>query len=63
MLFGDTDKYKLMKAFDAGWNSAVPYTMLISPTGEVLYKSQGPINALELKRVIVGSLKEDREFP
>jgi hypothetical protein len=34
--------------------------MLISPTGEVLYKEQGPIDALELKRAIVNALKEDR---
>src|SRR5206468_2602941 len=60
LLFGDTDKYKLMEAFDPGWNDALPYTMLISPTGEVLYKVQGPVDALELKRIIVKSLKEDR---
>jgi thiol-disulfide isomerase/thioredoxin len=60
MLFADTEKYKLMDAFDPAWNDAVPYTMLISPTGEVLYKEQGPIDALELKRAIVNALKEDR---
>jgi len=60
LLFGTTEKYKLMEAFDPEWNNALPYTMLISPTGEVLYKQQGPIDPLELKRVIVKSLKEDR---
>lgn len=60
LLFGDTDKYKLMEAFDKDWNSAIPYTMLIGPQGEVLYKRQGPVDALELKRIIVKSLKEDR---
>ena len=60
LLFGDTDKYKLMEAFDPGWNDALPYTMLISQTGEVLYKVQASVDPLELKRMIVKSLKEDR---
>ncbi|MBA2645166.1 MAG: redoxin domain-containing protein [Pyrinomonadaceae bacterium] len=62
LLFAGTDKYALMSAFDPEWNSAIPYTMLISPTGEVLYKEQGPVDPLELKRAIVRSLKEDRKF-
>ncbi|HSB13274.1 MAG TPA: redoxin domain-containing protein [Bryobacteraceae bacterium] len=60
LLFADTDKYKLMEAFDAEWNAALPYSMLIAPNGEVLYKIQGAIDPLELKRTIVRSLKEDR---
>ena len=60
LLFGDRDKYKLMEAFDASWGGALPYTVLLGPAGELLYKEQGPIDALELKRVIVKSLKEDR---
>jgi thiol-disulfide isomerase/thioredoxin len=59
-LFGDTDKYKLMGAFDPEWNSALPYTMLIAPGGEVLYKVQGSMDPLEVKRTIVKVLKEDR---
>jgi peroxiredoxin len=60
LLFADTDKYKLMEAFDPDWNAGLPYTMLIAPGGEVLYKVQGDIDPLELKRAIVRSLKEDR---
>jgi thiol-disulfide isomerase/thioredoxin len=60
LLFGDKDKYKLMEAFDPDWNGALPYTVLLSPAGEVLYKHQGAIDDLELKRTIVKSLKEDR---
>src|SRR5437867_6884195 len=60
LLFGHTDDYKLMEALDPDWNDALPYTILISPTGEVLYKVQGPVDPLELKRIIVKSLKEDR---
>jgi len=60
LLFGSTDKYKLMEAFDKDWNGAVPLTLLIAPGGEVLYRHEGAIDALELKRAIVKSLKEDR---
>jgi peroxiredoxin len=60
LLFGTKDKYALMEAFDKDWDGALPYTLLISPTGEVLYKQQGELNALELKRAIVKALKEDR---
>ena len=60
LIFGDKEKYKLMEAFDPKWNAALPYTMLIAPGGEVLYKVQGPIDHLELKRAIVKALSEDR---
>ena len=60
LLFADTDKYRSMAAFDPEWNGALPYTLLLGPKGEVLYQMQGPIDPLEVKRIIVKSLKEDR---
>ncbi len=60
LLFGVPDKYKLMEAFDKDWDGALPYTVLLGPAGELLYKQQGPVDMLELKRAIVKSLKEDR---
>lgn len=60
LLFGDRDKYKLMDAFDPQWNDSLPYTMLIAPGGQILYKKEGAIDDLELKRAIVKALKEDR---
>jgi thiol-disulfide isomerase/thioredoxin len=60
LLFGETDKYKMMEAFDPKWNGGVPYTVLISPDGRVLYRVQDAIDPLELRRAIVKSLKEDR---
>jgi hypothetical protein len=60
LLFGSTDKYELIEAFDKDWNGAVPLTMLIAPGGDVLYRHEGAIDPLELKRAIVKSLKEDR---
>ncbi len=61
LLFGDTDKYKMMAAFDKDWDASLPYTVLISPEGQILYQKSGEINPLELKRMIVKSLKYDRK--
>ena len=59
LLLGSTDIYALMAAFDPEWNAAVPYTVLIRPDGEVVYKRQGPIDALELRRTIIANLADD----
>ncbi|MHB1306219.1 MAG: redoxin domain-containing protein [Limisphaerales bacterium] len=56
LLFGDTDKHKLMEAFDEEWSGALPFTLLIDPAGEVLYRREGAIEPLELKRIIVKAL-------
>ena len=60
LLFGETDKYKLMEAFDPKWSGALPYTVLLGPGGEVLYRHQDAIDPLEVKRAVVKALKEDR---
>jgi len=59
LLLDSTDIYALMAAFDAEWNAAVPYTILIRPGGEVVYKHQGSISPLELRRIIVANLPDD----
>jgi hypothetical protein len=38
----------------------VPYTVLIGTDGEVLYRSQGEMNTLEVKRAILKHLPDDR---
>ncbi len=59
LILGSTDIYALLAAFDPDWNAAVPYTMLIKPNGEIAYKNQGPINALELRRIIIANIPDD----
>ena len=58
-LFAGTDLYAQMAAFDADWNAAVPYTVLIRPGGEVVYKTQGTVDELQLKRLIISNLADD----
>ncbi len=47
------DSYELIEAVDYEWSGALPYTILIEPGGEVVYRREGIVNLLELKRVIV----------
>ncbi|MEW6302330.1 MAG: redoxin family protein [Verrucomicrobiota bacterium] len=61
LLFGTPQKYELMAAFDNTWEGALPYTVLIGPKGEILYKRLGEIDPLELKREIVKNLQYDRK--
>ncbi len=56
LYFGGTDKYALMAAFDKEWSGALPYSVLLDPQGAVLWKHEGAIDPLELKRKIVGAL-------
>ena len=59
LILGSTDIYPLLAAFDSDWNAAVPFTMLIRPNGEVVYRRQGTINPLEMKRLIIANLADD----
>ena len=54
--YNSDDKYKLIDAVDKDWPGALPYTLLVKPGGEIIYKKEGMIDKLELKKAIVGYL-------
>jgi len=54
--YNSDNKYKLIEAIDKDWPGALPYTLLIKPGGEIIYKKLGSIDPLELKKAIVGYL-------
>jgi thiol-disulfide isomerase/thioredoxin len=56
--FASTDTYAMQAAFDPTWESGVPFTMLLSPEGRVLYQKQGDVDILELRRVILANLPD-----
>ena len=58
-LFDSQDTASLQTAFDPKWDSAVPYTVLLSGDGKVLYKQLGSADMLELKRIILANLPSD----
>jgi peroxiredoxin len=47
---------KFIEALDPKWEGPVPQTLLIAPGGKVIYRHNGEIDALELKKAIVGYL-------
>jgi thiol-disulfide isomerase/thioredoxin len=55
-LFNSDDRTELGEALDKGWEGGIPYTVIIKPGGEVIYSHTGPIEPLEVKKVIVGYL-------
>ena len=59
LMLSSPDIYTQLAAFDPNWNAAVPYTLLIRPGGEVVYKSTGSVDELQLKRLIIANLADD----
>jgi len=52
-IFKGENSYDLIEAVDKDWQGALPYTLLIAPGGEIIYKVDGPIDPLTVKREIV----------
>jgi hypothetical protein len=59
LLLNTDDSAEAMPAFGAGWTGGAPFTALIGMTGEVLYKTQGQMDALAVKRAILKNLPDD----
>lgn len=56
--FASEDTYAMQAAFDAKWESGVPFTMLIAPDGRVIWQKQGEVDILALRRIILGHLPD-----
>jgi peroxiredoxin len=59
LLSGTMDPYELMRAFDPDWNGGVPYSLVIAPGGQVVYKENGSLDVLKARRAILASLPDD----
>lgn len=55
-LFDSTDRDKLFDGLDAKWQGGIPYTVLIAPGGEVVYRKHDSIDPRELKKIIADRL-------
>jgi len=53
LIFNGDNSYDLIEAVDKDWQGALPYTMLVAPGGEIIYKIDGPIDPLTVKKKIV----------
>jgi peroxiredoxin len=58
LLFDSQDTDVMQTAFDPKWESAVPYTVLLSPEGKVLYLERGEVDILKLRRTILANLPD-----
>lgn len=52
-IFSGSDVYQLIDAIDREWKGALPYTLLVEPGGKIVYRQQGPVDPLRLKKIIV----------
>jgi thiol-disulfide isomerase/thioredoxin len=61
--FGTPDTFGLQAAFDPLMPSAVPFTVLIAPNGDIVYQELGELNILKLRRAILANLPDDPATP
>jgi len=50
------DNTKLINTLDEQWRGTIPFSLLLSPEGEVLYRESSTLDTLELKRAIVDEI-------
>jgi len=61
--FGTPDTFGLQAAFDPLMPSAVPFTVLIAPNGDIVYQELGELDSLKLRRAILANLPDDPAHP
>ena len=60
LLWNTNDSAEAVAAFGTNWSGGVPYTVLLGMNGEILYRTQGTLDALAVKRAILKNLPDDR---
>jgi len=59
LLWSTNDAAEAVSAFGTGWSGGVPFTALIGMNGELLFETQGAMDALEVRRAILQHLPDD----
>jgi thiol-disulfide isomerase/thioredoxin len=54
-IFSSDNNQTLINAVDPEWSGALPYTLLVEQGGKILYRNQGPINTVEMRKLIVNN--------
>jgi len=54
-IFSSDNNSELVEAVDPQWSGALPYTMLVEQGGNVIYRTQGPINMVEMRKLIANN--------
>ena len=58
--FSGNDSADAVAAFGPDWKGGMPYTVLIDTRGNVLFKTQGGMDPLAVKRVLLKNLPDDK---
>lgn len=53
-IFTGESVYPLIEAVDPQWRGALPYTVIVEPGGKIVYRRQGEVDILALRKFIVG---------
>ena len=59
LLFNSNDAAEAAASIGAGWAGGAPYTILIGTKGEVLYRTAGEFDVLDLRRAILKNVADD----
>ena len=62
LIIDTDDVYAVQAAFDAKWESGVPFTLVLAPDGREIYRIEGEADILALRRRILGSLPDAGMF-
>jgi peroxiredoxin len=60
--FATNDKGSLQAAFGEKWRLGQPFMVIIQPDGKIIYRIEGKVNTLEMRREVVRNLPDDRGF-
>jgi peroxiredoxin len=55
-IFEVNNKYEVIETVDPKWQGAIPLTILIDPDGKIVYKKEGLIEVLALRKAIVSKI-------
>jgi thiol-disulfide isomerase/thioredoxin len=58
-IFNGNDASDAVSALGTGWAGGAPYTVLIGMNGEILYRTQGEMDILQVRRAMLKNLPED----
>src|SRR3990170_7409090 len=56
--FATDDRAGLQAAWGESWNPGAPLTMVIAPGGNVLYKKEGKIDILAVRRIVLANMPD-----
>jgi thiol-disulfide isomerase/thioredoxin len=51
-IYNSDNNAELVEAIDPEWSGALPYSLLVEQGGKVIYRIQGPVNVVELRKLI-----------